>query len=958
MKEEKRNQVEWWPTAFILLVMVFTATGLTLRAQTYPFREYNSDDGLPQTQLTNMMQDSRGYLWIPTRNGLARFDGYTFISYLRKDGLPSNMVGKVEEDKNGTIWAITINGVARFDGKSFISYPIPDSLRIKQLSNRCIIIDTSLFLLTASIDFDNTILLLFDNGIYRNFTAENPALQGKELTAVARDPSDSALYLLDESNKAYKYCHRELELINKGPVADLKLIDGQLHMEDLTHPVTPYELPFYWEGGYLAVYFTDNEGTIWAGTETSIYRLISKAFVEYDRNSGLPDETWAIVADPGGGIWTGSVDGHLKYFDGEKFTTDDELQKHFNRRFAFYRGSTALSNGEIWFSTGEGVIVRDGKKFSIPDIAIGKLQVCIIYEDPVDKSILIGTDRGLFHLKGQDVTHYPQMSWPGYGIVEGVARDHDGHYWLAGHYGIVFFDGKNFIPFRSAPAPAEMVWGIVCDYMGNIWSAGSDGVFICNPNEPIFNEALPDEINLPASVIRDMGDHRLIIGRMMDICIIDLEKYYSGKPDYFTIIDRSRGFLGNDCQDNGIVKDSDGKWWILTKDKLIRFDPAKLQKNMKPPLNHITRVEIQGDTTQWEPVLEASLFYDTITFLKIRGRENSIRISYTGISTRNPENIRYQYRMRGYNDTWSNRTAERTVVYTDLPPGQYTFEVQAINADGVFAEEPDSMVISVVPTLLQTRFTFVMFVIMALSLIVFLSWQIRKSVLENRVVTARMQAETYRLQLNSVLKQFDPHFTFNAVTSVGSLIMKGEKEKAYNYFIKLSNLLRSIITDSNLLLKPLEQELEFVTRYCELQKLRFGERFGYNIYVAPDVNLKTPVPKMIIQSFAENALKHGLENKKGHGQMDISISNLDSGVEVTIRDNGIGRVAAARLNTGGAGTGLKNIQGIVDTINKANREKITFSLTDLFEEESPAGTEVRVFLPHNYSLNFPPEMTE
>ena len=944
--------------AFMLFVIAMTATGLTLRAQTYPFREYTSDDGLPQTQSLYMMQDSRGFLWIPTRNGLARFDGYNFISYLRKDGLPSNLVGRVEEDKNGTIWAITINGIARFNGKSFISYPIPDSLGIKQLSNRFVGIDTSMFLLTASIDFDNTILLLFDNGIYRNYTALNPALQGMELTAVLRDPVDSSIYLQDENNAVYKYCHNNLEQISKGPVRDIRLIDGKISLEDQVHPVSPNELPFYWAGGYLAVYYIDNEGTIWAGTETSIYRLISRAFVEYDRNSGLPDETWAVVADPRGGIWTGSVDGQLKYFDGEKFSTDKEYQKQFNRHFAFYRGSTALSNGEVWFSTGEGVIVWDGTGFRRPEIGEGKLQVCIIYEDPVDKSVLIGTDKGLYHLKGNKVTHFPQMSWPGYGIVEGIARDQDGNYWLAGHYGIVFFDGKNFIPFRSAPAPAEMVWGVVCDYMGNIWSAGSDGIFICDPNEPVFNQALPEELNLPANVIRDMGDHRLIVGRMMDICIIDLEKYYSGQPDYFTVIDRSRGFLGNDCQDNGIVRDAKGKWWILTKNRLIRFDPEGLQKNMKPPMNHITRVEIKGDTTQWETTLEASLFYDTASFIRIRGRKNSLRISYTGISTRNPENVRYQYRMKGYSDNWSSRTAERSVIYTDLPPGQYTFEVQAINADNVFAENPDRLIISVVPTFIQSRFAIAMFVILTLSLIVFLSWQIRKSVLEKRVATARMQAETYRLQLNSVIKQFDPHFTFNAVTSVGSLIMKGEKEKAYNYFIKLSNLLRSIITDSNLLLKPLEQELEFVTRYCELQKLRFGERFEYNICVAPDVNLKTPVPKMIIQSFAENALKHGLENKKGQGKMDISISNLDSGVEVTIRDNGIGRDAAAKLNTGGAGTGLKNIRGIVDTINRANREKITFSLTDLFEEERPAGTEVRVFLPHNYSLSFPAEMTE
>jgi LytS/YehU family sensor histidine kinase len=243
--------------------------------------------------------------------------------------------------------------------------------------------------------------------------------------------------------------------------------------------------------------------------------------------------------------------------------------------------------------------------------------------------------------------------------------------------------------------------------------------------------------------------------------------------------------------------------------------------------------------------------------------------------------------------------------------------------------------------------------LLVLGFIVFLSMQIRRTVLERRVESARQQAETYRLQLNSVIKQFDPHFTFNAVTSVGSLIMKGEKEKAYNYFIKLSNLLRSILSDSTALLKPLEEELEFVTRYCELQKLRFGTRFEYSITVSPDVNLKTPVPKMIIQSFAENAIKHGLENKKGLGVMEIIIDSLEEGIGLTVRDNGIGRVAASGMHTSGAGTGLKNMTSILEAMNKANRKKITFKLTDLYNHGKPAGTEVKIFIPHNYSLDFP-----
>ncbi|MCU0460270.1 MAG: hypothetical protein MUE37_14420, partial [Bacteroidales bacterium] len=279
--------------AIILITIALTAAGFPLSAQTYPFREYTSDDGLPQTQLANMMQDSRGYLWIPTRNGLARFDGYTFISYLRKDGLPSNQVGRVVEDENGTIWAITLNGVARFNGKSFISYPVPDSLGVKQVGNKAVIIDTASFLLNASIDFETQILLLFEKGTYRNFTEANPALRGVKLTAIAIAPDDSTVYLIDEEFRAYSYSHGNLKQVHSGPVTDVEFIDGNPQFADLLGREATTIEPFFWEGGTLAVSFIDSEGTVWAGTETSLYRLMSRAFVEYDRENGLPEETWA-----------------------------------------------------------------------------------------------------------------------------------------------------------------------------------------------------------------------------------------------------------------------------------------------------------------------------------------------------------------------------------------------------------------------------------------------------------------------------------------------------------------------------------------------------------------------------------------------------------------------------------------------------------------------------------------
>jgi hypothetical protein len=543
------------------------------------------------------------------------------------------------------------------------------------------------------------------------------------------------------------------------------------------------------------------------------------------------------------------------------------------------------------------------------------------------------------------------MSWPKKGIVEGIARDDHSNYWLGGHYGMALFDGKVFTPFSSASAPREMVWGVIKDFAGNIWSAGADGVFICDPDNPGFFPALPAARNLPAYVIRDMGDRRLLVGRMLDLCIIDLEKYYLGQPDYYTIIGASRGYEGNDCQDNGIVRDADGKWWILTSDKLIKFEPEKLKVNAFPPLTHITLVETLTDSMNWAPVLDSSLFYNREHSVTLSGSNNSLRVTFTGISMRNPEDVTFQYRVTGHDEGWSSRSRERSVIINDLSPGHYTFELMSFNGDGVITPLPETLSINVVPTFFQTLGARIGLALTAVSLIVLLTIQVRRRIMENRLRAAQVQAESYKMQLNSVIKQFDPHFTFNAVTSVGSLIMKGEKEKAYNYFIKLSNLLRSVLTDSSVLLKPLSDEIDFVARYCELQKLRFGERFSFEIKTDADVDRTTQVPKMIIQSFVENSVKHGLENKNGEGRVNIYISRLKNGLGILIRDNGIGRKASSELQTAGGGLGLKNIRNLIDTLNRGNSTKITFNITDLYDENTPSGTEVSIFIPQPYNFD-------
>ncbi len=441
---------------------------------------------------------------------------------------------------------------------------------------------------------------------------------------------------------------------------------------------------------------------------------------------------------------------------------------------------------------------------------------------------------------------------------------------------------------------------------------------------------------------------------MKDLCIINLDKYYAGDDDYFRIIGNTQGFNGNDCQDNGFVFDKTGKLWILTSKKLICADLSRLEPAPYPPLLHLTRIECFPEDKTKENISEGSVFYGDLKKVTLYRTQNCINISYTGISTTFPEGVRYQHRLRGYDNRWSEPTTERNAFYYLLPPGNYTFELIAINSSGIKSVNPVSLDINVVPVIYQRKWFIFASSAALFLLLVFCAYLIGKRIHHRKIESARIKADLYRLQLNSVIQQFDPHFTFNVLTSVGSLIMKGEKERAYDHFMKLSSLLRTVLEDdSRQLLKPLSHEIDFVDKYCQFQKLRFRERFNYSLNVGKNVDTEQKVPKMIIQSFVENSIKHGIENKFTPGNVDITIEKKDGGTLISILDNGIGRKAAAELKTYGGGLGLKNINELVDAINKGNSSKISVNITDNYNEQNIAtGTEVSIFIPENFRFEF------
>lgn len=214
---------------------------------------------------------------------------------------------------------------------------------------------------------------------------------------------------------------------------------------------------------------------------------------------------------------------------------------------------------------------------------------------------------------------------------------------------------------------------------------------------------------------------------------------------------------------------------------------------------------------------------------------------------------------------------------------------------------------------------------------------------EHKYKTEKKIAE---LQMKSIKNQMDPHFTLNIINSIGSLFAKQDTEKANYIFGKYSKLLRSTILSSENITSTLKDEIEYVENYIALEQYRFTDGFDYVIEKDGSVNDKIKIPKMLIHSFVENAVKHGLKHLDGKGKLFIGIKNGDNKYKIVIRDNGIGRKKSKEFNRFSTGKGLNIIDQILDLYYTFEKVRITYKIIDLIDgKNNAAGTEVSINIP-------------
>jgi len=291
--------------------------------------------------------------------------------------------------------------------------------------------------------------------------------------------------------------------------------------------------------------------------------------------------------------------------------------------------------------------------------------------------------------------------------------------------------------------------------------------------------------------------------------------------------------------------------------------------------------------------------------------------------------------------------------FTKVPAGTYFFQVLASNNDGIWNEKGISICIIIRPPWWQTWWFIGFNIIIALTILyfTFLYYTFRiktKHELEKKMLY--LEKEFIEAQQKALRYQMNPHFIFNSMNSIQNFILQKKEEEAHLYLTNFSSLMRKILENSKHSTISLQEEIETVQLYLDLESLRFRDQFNYEIIVAEKLNpMNVTIPPMLLQPYLENAIWHGLVPKKGNGKITIEFKIYNrNNLLISISDNGIGREKAAEISSKRKHhkpTGMRNIEERLELMNRLNETNMRVKVTDLKNQKGDAiGTRVEIYI--------------
>ena len=180
----------------------------------------------------------------------------------------------------------------------------------------------------------------------------------------------------------------------------------------------------------------------------------------------------------------------------------------------------------------------------------------------------------------------------------------------------------------------------------------------------------------------------------------------------------------------------------------------------------------------------------------------------------------------------------------------------------------------------------------------------RERLARHETETARLNEQLSKAQLNALRRQIEPHFLFNTLNAIAGLVREKRSDAAISMIIRLSEFLRQVVADSSRQQVTLGEEVEFLQKYLDIQKVRFAERLQLNIEV-PQELFSAEVPALLLQPIVENAVKHGIAKRAQGGRISISALRRNGTLNVSVYNDGPG---VAEADPASSGVGISNLR--------------------------------------------------
>ena len=958
-------------------------------------RHFTVRDGLPSNYVYSAAQDYRGFIWFSTDNGIARFDGDRFVVFNQSDGLPDNDVPLVFEDSERRLWVLcwkqapcyfyndvlytTENDTflkrhfgskpyyfdvnyrqkriffyyqqgedikwVEYNRISMIQIPSPDVVirgnTMQFFSDR-----KRNFALTSSgvYDFSGKRLLRKQKWL-ENCIAEE-YVSGDTFYHLFADFREQKMYVAQLENDSFR-------VIKTRSIADYNIVYfgrnylpfyagsrfGKVYKsESLKGDIKPLPLSLpqvKWSNVYQ-----DNQKNLWVSTADNGVYLYSPNAARVQENSG--DLSANCLGMFKNSVIAGTLKGNLLWLSGS----------------AFSKPFPVVTNGPTSTRV-MGIQTINNKVYVAGDFVMGVFNpenrdYRVINEKhrifSSTKDLEISRSGNLLAAGAHGAAEYDPLNNKVIKVfseerVVAICEVSAGRYWLGALNGILQSDGvKKGAKWISGTAlDVSRITDIKADKLNRIWvGTAQNGLFLCSSSGIVQitdSEKVKADLRLTSYFVKNIHiDERGVVWVSTDRGLNRITTD-GNNGVHVEKITRAMGFPDDNI--SGCVVRGDTVY-MATLSGLTWFTYSRNMISEKPGLE-ITELEINFQ--KYEVNKNA---------ISLKHDQNNISIGYSAIAFRTAANVVYYYRLLPSDTIW-HQTTDKRLNFPQLPDGRFEFQVRAVNMLSNESSPVRSLVLIIEQPWYRNRWFYLLSGLVLIAFITLLLRSRLKRLQSRSIEKAEREKKLADMEMQALRAQMNPHFIFNALTAIQNYFFTHREEEANDYMARFARLIRQMLEYSRNNFISMEDELELLRNYMDLELMRFEGRLEFQLIVDREINPALyRLPSMALQPLLENAINHGIRPRKSGGMIKLEFFIDKANLICLIEDNGPGIELQQnqKENALHKSRGMELLSSRLTALNMSLDSDIKMTIENVHPEaQAERGTRIKLFFPMSLVYN-------